>query len=465
VFIPDSTYTADDVLLPRTTVELIIDGDDFSDYYLGYDLGVSSRGQQATGTIRLKDRDGALANKVSQFDQSFDKWLSHNMTDERTISLTVTQGEKVTDYPVLLPGVPSWDNDGTLSWAVTDLTPLLNKDNQSATDVVWDEQGVDDNKSVSDIVATLATMAGVSISHTATNWDVRTWRMTAENLLSKLDDLCRPTQSYRRWDGDALILEALNEALSPAFHAIDRFHIASLTATTDDSGLRTFFKAFRLRSQASALAEPREGRTVGRVVEITFPPSDFVRIRTKQAFGVIGEGVFYSGEDEVNSTEDPQTEFYSPDAGVTKADRWLGTFTPDIGPAEYQWWWWVSAEGGVYNAADVMIEGFDFEQAVSVAEAKFGRRPEYSNLATELIREPETFAAMMAAIVLEVLWSVRRFSLSTPWLLPQREGTFMNVTHAKHRLASVKMLVNGWRHSHSWESGWNNSYDLRAKLS
>lgn len=458
----DSTYNATDCILPKTEVELIVGGTDLSAYYLGYDFG-GSRGQQASGNIKLLDRNGGVKAKLSQFSPANSNIRSHNQTAARTISLTVSQGSATTNYPTLLPGAPSWDDDGTLSWAVTDLTPLLNKDNQSAEDVVWDEGGPGDDKSAADIIATLATMAGVPISHSAPNWDVRTWRMTQENLLSKIDDICRVTQSYRKWNGSSLVLERLNESLSSTFSAVDRFHIESLRGSLDDSGLRTFFKANRLRSQPQTLTEPRQGDTVGRVVEITFPPSQCVRIKTQCTHGTIGEGVFYEGDEVRNNGASPQTEFYGNPSRL--ADRWVGTYTPEFGDVAYKPWWWVSATGGVYNAADTMIEGFEMEKAVTAAESLFGRRPEFSNLATELIRDPETFQAMLDAIALEVLWSLRRWSMSTPFLCGGvREGQFMNVTHAGQRLTNQKCLVNGWRHSHSWESGWNNSFDLRSKL-
>lgn len=458
---PDSSYSPSDCIVPRTQVNLIVGGQDLSDYYVGYDMA-GNRGQQGGGTIRLKDHDGKLVKKVSQFRQSVASIRGHNQTADRTISLTRTQGSASTNYPTLLPGVPTWDNEGGLSWAVTDLTPLLNKDNQSATDVVWDEGGPEDDKMATDIVQVLAAKAGVTINHTAPDWAVRTWRMTQENLLSKIDDLCRVTQSYRRWNGSNLVLERLNEAASSVFHARDRFHIVNLTGTKDDNGLRTFFRCFRLRSQPQALAEPRQGDTVGRVVEITFPDSQFVRIKTKCAHGSIGEGVFYHDDQEVNNFPGPQDTFYG--GANQTANRWVGTYTPTFGDVAYQPWWWVAAEGGNYNSNDTMVEGFELDKAITTLETAFGRRPEFSNLATELIREPDTFEAMLDAIELEALWSIRRFSLTTPFLLGgAREGNFINVTHAAHGLSNEKCLVNGYRHSHSWESGTNDSYDLRAK--
>lgn len=456
LFLPvDSSYEAADAILPATTASLWFDGSDLSQYYLGHDMG-ASRGQAVTGSIRLKDRSGNLAAIVSRFRQSLENYRAHNMTADKTISLTVTQGGVSTEYPTLLPGSPSWDNEGTLTWPVTDLSPLINKDNQNADDILWDEG---DDESVNDIIATLAALAGVAISNRSADWDVRTWRMAGENVLSKIDDLCRATQSYRKWEGSTLYLEALNETKPSRWHAVDRFHIPSLTPREDADGIRTRFKAFRLAPQPQRLTEPVQGNGVGRVVEITFPPTNGVRIITNARHGTIEDGVFYDEDEEpiVGWVPGPMTECVG-----QVAVRWLGTYVPSFGDVEYQPWWIVYAEGGSYNANEV--EGFDFSAIAGTAEAIFGSRPDFSNLETELIRDPETFDSLLDAIVLEVDWSARTFGMTTPYLAPAREGDFLTVTHFRSGLSAEKMLVHGWNHSFSWENGWNNTYDLRAKL-
>lgn len=454
-----SGFTEDDFILPQTSVLLLINGVDFSGNLVSYTMS-GARGQPITGSITLKDiTPNRLAKRVPAFNQANQDVKAHNMTDSVVIDLVVSQGGITTQYPDLIPGDPSWDNDGQLTWKVSDMTALLNLDNQSIDDIMYDEG---DDETAHSVLAMLTALSTVSINPTFTDYNIRTFRMSGSNLLSAIDELLVPRQAYRKWEGSTLKFQTLTET-GVSDSVVDRKHISSLSVSRDTSSLRTFFRAYRDAPQATALCSPVDctgGECVGRVVELTFAyPTIVARIRSTARHGVIGEGVFFD-EDEEPLNETPATEFYG--TPTRKAVRWLGTYTPEFGELAYVPYWRVTAEGGVLNPEE--IDDFKFQIAVPEAEALYGRRPETSNLATELIRDPETMEQMLDAVANEVLWSINKADLSTPFLLDAREGDFISVTHFRHSLDDEPCLVDNWNHAFSWARGWNNNYGLCYKI-
>lgn len=463
----DPSVTAEDCILPETAISFSYQATNLSEYVT--DVSISaSRGQALTGSVTLKDRTGFLAAFVSQFNQTDNDYRSHNMTDTRTVSLTLGQGSNAVDYPTLIPGDPQWDNDATLTWSFSDKTPIIDLDNQTIGDYLFTEG---DDETSHTIIDDIETAIGETITPGFSAYDIGTFRANETNVLSALDELQSARQAYRKWEDGVLTLEKLAEA-SPVMHIIDRFHIpreGGLTGTKDTSGLRTYFKFFRDVPQASALGEAQctgllgtESQCVGRVVEITFDrPTMHAHIIHTETNGSIEDGVFYDASNAPLPNVGGWFDFFG-SIGF-EAVKWIGTYVPDfvLGTDMYIPSWRVKAVGGPISSGE--FGNFESETTLTTLEALYGHRPEYKNLETELLRDEASADAMLNAIALEAMWSVDKWNLSTPFLIPGREGDFCSVTHAKHGLNMELCLIHSFSHSYGLGRGWSNSYELRTE--
>lgn len=462
---PDVPYSA--CILPETEINFIYDETDLSEFVTEISIS-GSRGQVVSGTVVLKDRTGYLARFVSNFNQTHSDYRSHNMSDSRLIDVILTQGTNSVTYPDLIPGDPQWDNDATLTWSFTDFTPIIDLDNQTIGDYLFTEG---DDVSSHDVIDDIEAAVDQTITPDFSPFEIGTFRANETNILSAIDELGQVRQAYRKWVGSVLHLEVLTET-TPVWDVIDRFHIprGGMSLSYDTSALKTYFKFFRDQPLASVLGEAsctghllEESQCVGRVVEIVFNrPTRHAHIVHKETNGTIEDGVFYDADNEPLPNVGGWYDFFG-SLGF-EAVKWTATYIPDfiVGTDAFVPSWSVKATGGPIASE----ESGDFEvtKIISAVEAIYGRRPEYKNLETELLRNPEAAQAMLDAIANEVMWSVKKINLSTPFLIPGREGQFVNMTHAKHGLDTEPCLINSWNHNFSLEDGWNNSYELRMSL-
>lgn len=471
----DESYNVDDCILPQTEFHVSFLGSTGSlDDYI-QEINISaSRGVPISGSIKLKDNFGYIAEDISSFNIDNPDYRAHGMNSERTLNIELTQGVVTRSFTHLIPGDPSWDGFGTTTLTFTDMTPLIDKDNQSLPNIVYQEGDTDETSHT--VIADISGLAGKNIVPEFSPYEINTFRMNNTNLLSALDELQAPRQAYRKWDGDVLKLETLSVGGSQ-FSIIDRKHIPEngITFTKDTSNLRTYFKYFRNIPQESVLGSPREctgqlgeeSPCVGRVVKLTFNrPARWARVFTEAYRGSIEDGVFY------DESENPISVIGGGSGGVTeymsgpldpKAASWLGTYVPEfiLGADEkYVPSWRVWAIGGDFEGENVP-EGFDVDNTITDIEAIYGARPEYRDLASELLLNEVDAVSMLEAIELEIKWSINKISLNTPFLFPAEEGEFVTITHYRHELDSELCLVNGWSYTYSTESGWSNSYDLR----
>lgn len=462
----DDSVELTDLILPVTTIEFIYEGTDLTKFVKEVRIS-GGRGAPVRGTVVLKDYDtDTLATLASQFNQTHSAYRAHNMTDSRKLSLTLTQGENSVAYPDLIPDDPSWDNDATLTWSFTDMTPIANKDNQNIGDYLYSEG---DDVTSHDVIDDIAAHAGVAIVPEFSPFNIGTFRANETNILSALDELKTVKQAYNKWESDTLHLNTLDEQ-SPVWHIVDRLHIpdGGMTVALDSNNIRTRFNFFRDKPLASVLGRANctgklgeESPCVGRVVQVNFnrPTKHAIITIISTQFGEIGEGVFYDEAGDPLPSPD-ELHFYGPDEAV----MWLGTYTPlfSLGTDMYVPSWDVIATGGALTTPEDV--SFTVSKILTELETIYGSRPEYKDLETELVRDEETAQAMLDAIALEILWSIRKFNLNTPFLIPGREGDFVGVTHGKHGLVDEDCLIQTWDHSYSEENGWNNSYELRAKI-
>lgn len=462
----DLTVDSDAYVLPETTIQVLLNGIDVTEYLIDYNIS-GGRGTPITGSITLKDRTNYIIDAQSQFNQTNSAIKSHNMTDAVTIQILVSQGSVSPDYPVLIPGDPTWDNDGTLTFSFSDKTPIIDKDNQNLEDQLYDEGDIVNSD---DIYANIATLAGEPISPDFTPYSIRTFRGAKKNLIAAIDELAMAVQGYRKWMDDVLHIEVLTEG-SPTSSIIDRLHIpeGGMTASLDTSNLRTYFRYFRDVPLSSVLGRANctgtllaESPCVGRVVQLTFNrPAICARVKWTAANGTIEDGVFFD-EGGLPLNDDPSEIFYG--TALSKAVRWLGTYVPDFvigGDGEYIPSWEAWADGPPLNESGGVFEA---EKIITTLESLYGRRPEYKDLESELLLNPATATAMLDALETEVKWSIRKFTVTTPFLYDEREGDFLSLTHHKHGLVEQTCLLHSWSHSFSFADGWNNTYELRAKI-
>lgn len=453
----DPTVAAEDCIVPAASVQLKYNGSDYSQYYKGYNLSCGGRGQTVSGSIEIVDYDGHICEELSQFNESNSNMRAHNQSGTRYWEVIPKQAGKGPKYPHLLPGDPEWDGHCTTRIAVSDFTPLISKDNQSLPDVNYDEG---DREYCHDLVADLCALAGVNHQTLFPNFMVRNFRFSGQNVISGLDSLTALSQAYRKWEGGNLVLDRLR-VKSAITRLEDRFHIpdGSFSHGTDTAGLKTFFKAFRLQPMPTALSQPITGETVGRVCEVRFQePVTYAIIWAQARYGSIEDGVFY---DEDDNPVGQGFAFFG--SAHRKAAYWKGTYVPVFARTySYNPWWWIKAMGGVPPSA----AGGDFSvvKALSSVEAIYGRREEYTNLTSEILLTSATATAMLEAIATEVMWSIRKFSISgTPFLAPAREGDFIRVKYYRRGI-DEDLLLDNWSHSHSWESGYSCSYGLNGYM-
>lgn len=467
--IPDPSVSASDCILPQAEITFLYNSTNLSQYVT--DVKISgSRGAAVTGSVTLKDRTGYLADFVSDFNQTHSAYRSHNMTDTRTVSLTLKQGSRFITYPNLIPGAPNWDNEATLTWEFSDYTPLLDVDNQNIGEYLYFE-GTD--ASAYDAIGDISTAAGKTITPDFSDYDLGSFRANETNYYSALDELQQPRQAYRKWVADVLHLETLTESGS-VMHIVDRLHIpreGGLTGGIDDSRLRTYFKFTRDKPLATSLGENQctgnigeESQCVGRVVQIQFNrPTIHARIHILSVNrGSIEDGVFYDAADNPLSGIDDWFIYYGTSSAL--ASYWVGTYYPEfiVGTDMYAPGWRVRATGG--TIVPEASGDFTIQNTLTALEAIYGHRPEYKDMETELLRDPATATAMLEAIETEINWSLRVWNLNTPILVPGREGEMLTLTHKKHGFTAEPMLINSFSHSYSIASGFSNSYELRAEV-
>ena len=461
----ESTFAVDDFIIPETTLSVVLGGSNLSEYVLEYSCS-GSRGGGISGYVKLKDRDDFIAKLVSQFSFSSSSMKGHNMTDGVVLYLSVSQGSSNTEYPHLLPGDPEWDGDGTVTFNFTDKSPIVDLENQNVGDYAYD--GPSFSVTAHDIISDAATLTGEAINPTFPDFRIQTYRANETSIASVLEDMCSVYQAYRKWDGATLTLERLNEGKSSRGHIIDRKHIleGSFSAGKFSSRVKTFFKHIKDNPLGSVLGEASctgklgtQSQCVGRVVSINFNrPVERAWIQWEAFRGDIQDGVFFDeGDTPLNMT---------PSFVIVNADppavRWLGTYVPAFVMNEMYVPGWNARAFTTPDNTD--LDDWILEKAVTIAESLYGRRPEYKNLESQLLRDESAASAMLDAIALEVSWGINEFRLSTPWLFEGREGDFLNVTHTKSGISNVKCIINDWSHSFSYENGWNNTYTLGGKI-
>lgn len=442
--------------MPKTSLRLRLNGVDYSSKLKGFSLS-GGRGQPVSGTLELVDYSGHLVSEVSALGEENSNMRAHNQTPSRYYTLDAKQAGRGPTYPWLLPGDPEWDGSITRI-PVTDFDPLIELENQSIDDHLYDEG---DRKTAIDLLKELVAKAsGIQCSPEFADYKVRDFRFANGNLVNGMNDLLQIRQAYRMWEGGLLKFRAFMKK-APVCYLQDRFHvpIGGWKHGTDVAGVKTYFKCFRLATMPSALGGPISGKDVGRVVTINFAqPTKYAVIWSRSQFGTVEDGVFFDENDTPLNTN-PSFRYIGTDK---EAVKWVGTYRPVFSrrgiPAYF---WWVQAMGGANP--DSGGGAFEVEKAVSAIEALYGRREEYSALSSEILLDEETAEAYLNAIAVESEWSVRPFDLSTPVLIPGREGDFVHCTHYKTGIAESLLLKN-WSHSFAWDQGWSNTYQLAGKI-
>lgn len=445
---PSSVYT-----IPQEEVSVTLFGQEVSGNCAS--LSVSGgRNQPVGGTMKLWDVDGGLIEKLSQWRQTNANVRAHAMDMNRVLEVSITQGGSASNYPTLIPLDPVWPGDGSVDIPFSDPTPVANLDNQTITDVLSDEG---DDKTAHEVIAELATKTSLQIHSAFQDYDVRTFRFSQQNLLAGIDEILQVRQAYRKFVGSTMVLESLQEGPATA-QLIDRVHLTSLSATYDTSALKTLFNAYRLNPMPTALSSPISGNVVGRTVRVDLvEPSAYVVIVAEAVKGVIEDGVFFDENDQPLNNRPSNIHRGSPS---TKASYWVATYRPQFSDEEFIPYWRAFAMGGGTQPTE---DGFNVSKSIAVASGLYGSRPEFRNLQTELVRDSSTMAQMLDAIELEVLYSVKRYKAESPYLLPTREGGFVDTVCWIHGLSSP-LLLNSWSHSWTPENGLSCSYDLRGKL-
>lgn len=453
----DYTVAAEDCLIPEEEFILKLGDDNYSGNLIDFSYG-SGRNQQASGSFQILDHDGKLAAEVTDYGPSNADFRAHNMTGDRFWTAQPKQAGRGPRLPHLLPGDPSWDGVGVTTVSFTDFGPLVALENQYLPGVLYDEG---DRETAHSVLSDLVDLAGVPHSARFPDYPIRNFRFSG-SLTSGMDELAGVHQAYRKWEGGLLIFERLQER-TPVAKLRDRFHIPAggFTAQTAVSGVKTFFRAQRTNPMPTALSSPRSDKTVGRVVEITFQrPVSYAVIRAQAEHGEVKDGVFYD-EDGNPVGNYPSFQFLGGSPTI-QAVKWVGTYHPKFTRTEaYVPYWRVQAFGG--TPASSGGGAFFVEAAVSTVEGIYGRREEYRNLTSDLFLDEATAQALLDAIALEVEWSVRRFRLQTPFLVPGREGDFLGVEYYPLSI-DENLLIDRVGLKWSPDKGFSNTYELRGKL-
>lgn len=451
----DYTVAAEDCLMPDEEFELSLNGTDYSDKMLDFNLS-GGRNRGVSGSFKLIDHDGKLAETVSAYSPTNANFRAHDMTAERFWQAKPKQAGRGPKLPHLLPGDPSWDGASVTTVNFTDFGPLVALENQYLPGVLYDEG---DRETAHSILSDLVDLAGVPHVTKFPNYPVRNFRFSG-SLTGGMDEIAGVHQAYRKWEGGLLVFERLQER-SPVATLRDRFHIPAsggFTAQTAASGAKTFFRAQRTNPMPTALTSPVSGKDVGRVIEITFQrPVSFAVIRAQAKHGNVESGVFYDEDD--NPVGGVGFRFHG---WGRLAKTWRATYRPKFTRTEsYVPYWRVQAFGGSPPSSGG--GAFFVEAAVGTVEGVYGRREEYRNLTSDLFLNEATAQALLDAIALEVEWSIRRYRLQTPFLVPGREGDFLGVEYYPLSI-DENLLIDGFSIKYSRDKGFSNSYELRGKL-
>lgn len=451
----DYTVAAEDCLIPDEEFVLRLDGTDYSSALIDFSYG-SGRNQGASGSLQLLDHDGKLAEAVSSYSPQSEDFRAHDMTSDRFWTAQPKQAGRGPKLPYLLPGDPSWDGSSVTTVNFTDFGPLVALENQYLPGVLYDEG---DRETAHSVLADLVALAGVSYVTRFPDYPIRNFRFSG-SLTSGMDELAGVYQAYRMWDGGRLVFDRLREK-SPVAKLRDRFHIPAnggFTASTATSGMKTFFRAQRTNPMPTALSSPVSGKDVGRVIEITFQrPVYYASIRAQARHGTIEAGVFY--DEDNNPVGQGGFEFFG---GGRTAKTWRATYHPKFTRTEfYVPYWRVQAFGGTPPSSSG--GAFFVEAAVGTAEGIYGRRQEYRNLTSDLFLDEATAQTLLDSIATEVEWSVRRFRLQTPFLVPGREGDFLGVEYYPLSI-DEDFLIDRVNLRWSPDKGYSNTYELRGKL-
>lgn len=464
--IKDQSVATSAYWIPEPTLKIMVAGVDVAPYALSFNVR-ESRGGPCSGAITCRDRSGYLAGALSTFTMSNALFYANNKTFDRTVTINFTQKGVKSAYPTFVLLDPEWDSEEIVTINFIDGNALLDLDNQSIQpDTVASEGDVEFSN---EKMRQLALLANVKLASRIPDYRLNVFRFSGSNVSSGIDTLCKILQGYRIFRGDTCYIESLKE--KPArWNLTDRLHIESLTGGFQTDNLRTYFTGLRTEDQPSYLADPITcvgGQCVGRVVNISFDyPSSYAFVFHKEKEGIIQDGVFY---DELDRPLNNNPSFVFTGNEQIKAVRWEGTFVPRFsssanGPTAQAFTpqWTVWAIGGAMPS-NLLREDFIRSIAATTVEAVFGRRPEISNFTSELIYDNETLELMLQAVVKEVEWSIKRFSLQTPFVNPLRAGDFVKVKDKRLQVNDT-LLVNGWQHSWSTASGFSCNLELNGTL-
>lgn len=452
------TYSASpaELIFPDHTFSVTLAGATVTSSVKSFSIS-GSRGQAMTGSIVLLDYTGMVAELVNQYRTT----LPHNRSTGPEIVFSITVGGVSPTYPTFVVTGISGETEITLSFS--DKTPYVDLDYQSIADILADAGDIATGTSVMALLAALVAVGGVTVSYPSGGWNVRTFRMNDENVMSKMDELAAVTRSYRRWEGNTLIYEELGDnADSSTF--TDRYHIleGSFSMNYSMDGVKTYFEAERLAPQPALIASPFRcvgNQCIGRTVNISFSrPASNVKMEVVSVEnGAIVEGVFFDAAGDPLNVVPADTWIH----GVNKAHRWEATYEPTIGTFEYEPQYLIHATGR--NSAITEAGNFNVNAAVAALETKFGRRPEFGNLATELILDEATMQTMLDNLAIETKWSAKKYNFSSPFVSAGLCGSSVLLTNYRAGVSGESTILEDFTHSWSAEDGWDCNYSVLSQ--
>ncbi len=460
----DSTVNPSFNLLEAPTISLNFPGINV-DRVTAFSIS-ETRGSSCTGSVSFRDKEGGThkSDTVGVYGFRSNPVQPHNMTPSRSIRLSVSQKGVNSRYPNFIPEDPNWDEDGTISLAVSDYGRLLNLDNQTLPNIIAEEG---DKSTANQEIVKLGRLAGVTINPKVRNFGLRNWRFNNQNVAQGLSQLMQVTQGFTVFQGSTCEIKSLANIPAPKWRLRDRLHLESVTGRIDTSNLRNFFRAFRAESQTVPLGDPIScvgGQCVGRVVNFSFAqPTNFAIMLWHSRNTSIVDGVFFD-ENDVPLNMTPSNVF---NGGNRKAVRWEATCKPAFrryAQGKYIPEWRVYALGGGAPPSDLDTSEFTYEQEVSNLVSRYGLRPETADLQSDLIKDNATLTFMLQAILKEVEWSLLKVNVSTPFLIPVRIGETIALTDKILGISGEVFLVNSWTHSWSEETGFNTDLELWGKL-
>ena len=373
------------------------------------------------------------------------KIIHHKYDTSRKIFISISVGygpsKQTWTSPPFAPGAPSYDGY-ELRWSGEDISVLLEQEYQSMPDIVAKVQPNQTTQTIRGAVATINNIATQYqldrvLSPQFPDYQIRQLRRQKGRPMDWIDQICKPYQAVRHWEGGLLVLKPIvNPAQASAKFTITGSMITegSLSESQNES-FKNIFTVARFQDNGGYYGSQQctGGHCIGRTVNITFqePLTNINLVLNALGPADLRDFVFFNGDKIVGGGPGTSTNFYCPIPATSMKGTYqlgsnqnTGNITQAVGDTQnspystQDYGYSVYVKGSTTSSSADFSPFFVFHAQDNASIGLFGPKPEYDAIQDEIIPNLLVAKAYVAALLLFNIRKIWKQELSTVFINP-----------------------------------------------